>query len=154
MKIVFANKKMEADKTLYALQKWHKSLFRRYTYMVVELERGDVEKVSRFVERAERLIGALERKLAQLQDADTQNDVEIMLDEAKLLLRHVQQDVARARPSTGAQFGKVYDDWKEKRASEKAAQQVRLERYATFARESSDRNKARLDNLSRSHRRE
>lgn len=135
---MFSNGKMSSDEsttpemTLHALERWSRRMFRKWGYVVLALERGDVEKVTHFMQSGKRLLEALNAKTQTVEDTDTRNDLQIMAQNLLTLLRHAKRDATAVDRETqevprvfGAYMGEQkYYEQKQREADARRRQQA------------------------------
>jgi hypothetical protein len=80
------------ETTFHGLNKWYKSMFENLGWMVLAKERGMTDKVKAYLNSIYRIHIAIHQKIKSTFDKDRIQDLEIMGDNIKVLLAHVQKD--------------------------------------------------------------
>jgi hypothetical protein len=80
-------------KTTYkGIVQWYKSVFEQLGWMILAKHHGMTDKVTTYVNSIYRIHIAIHQKIKSTFDKDRIQDLEIMGDNIKVLLAHVQKD--------------------------------------------------------------
>lgn len=80
------------ESTFKGIQKWYKNVFEQLGWMILAKDKGMTDKISVYVNSIYRIHMAIEQKIKKTSDKDRIQDLQIMLDNVKILLAHVQKD--------------------------------------------------------------
>ena len=80
------------DATTQGLHNWYKEMFEKLGWMVLAHSRGMTDKIQTYLNSLERLLMALQQKIAKMRDPDNKEDLVIMLKNVEELLSHSQKD--------------------------------------------------------------
>lgn len=80
------------ESTFKGIQAWYKSVFEQLGWMILAKDKGMTDKISVYVNSIYRIHMAIEQKIKKTSDKDRIQDLQIMLDNVKILLAHVQKD--------------------------------------------------------------
>lgn len=80
------------EATFKGLQQWYKSVFEQLGWMILAKDKGMTDKISVYINSIYRIHMAIEQKIKKTNDLDKKEDLQIMLDNVKILLVHVQKD--------------------------------------------------------------
>jgi len=81
------------EATFQGLQEWYKMKFEKLGWMVLAKEKGMYEKVNEYKNSLKRLQKSIEHKLKyHTKDSDRKNDLEIMLYNVEILIKHSEKD--------------------------------------------------------------
>jgi hypothetical protein len=80
------------DATYHGLHKWYTSLFEKAGWMILAGSHGYAETIHNYKSSLDCLIGHLEKKHSGMRDKDKKEDLYIMLQNAKILLAHINKD--------------------------------------------------------------
>jgi predicted ATP-binding protein involved in virulence len=78
--------------TYKGIVQWYKSVFEQLGWMILAKEQGMTDKVTTYVNSIYRIHIAIHQKIKSTVDKDRIQDLEIMGDNIKVLLAHVQKD--------------------------------------------------------------
>jgi hypothetical protein len=81
-----------SEHTLCGLHHWHEAMFEKLGWMLLAKRNGWTDKVMTYKNSIQRLEYAIEHRWKQVKDADTKQDLYIMLDNVKCLKEHVAKD--------------------------------------------------------------
>jgi len=80
------------ESTFKGIQTWYKSVFEQLGWMILAKDKGMTDKISVYVNSIYRIHMAIEQKIKKTTNKDRIEDLQIMLDNVKILLAHVQKD--------------------------------------------------------------
>jgi len=89
------NRKMPGkvgDVTLKGINRWFKSVFEQFGYMVLAKSNGMSDKINVYINSVHRLKQAIEDKKTKVYDADKVEDLRIMSTHLDILLKHIRKD--------------------------------------------------------------
>lgn len=78
--------------TMGGIQHWYVEMFEKLGWMVLENSKGMTDKITTYKNSLYRLKMALEQKIESVNNIDSKNDAIIMLENVRLLIRHVEKD--------------------------------------------------------------
>lgn len=80
------------DATFCGLNKWHESAFMKLGWMLLAYDMKDMSRVKEYIHMLHKLYAAIELKHKSIHNIDTKHDLEIMLENVKILINHVLND--------------------------------------------------------------
>lgn len=90
-KIKFAH---TADYTYPGLVQWYHSVFQNLGWMLLAKDHGFNDKIVAYKKSIQRLKEGLEKKLKDVENNDKGQDLEIMLRNVMILMKHAHKDFA------------------------------------------------------------
>jgi hypothetical protein len=84
--------KCEHPATMHGLNKWYEKMFEELGWMVLANKKGMDDKVKVYKHSLERLKTHLECKIHSVHDHDREVDLNILLENVKILIAHVHKD--------------------------------------------------------------
>jgi len=86
--------KCENPATIHGFQKWYTAMFEKLGWMVLAKSKGDMnDRIISYKRSLQRLENKLECKINAVKDNDRKMDLEIMLQNTKVLLAHAYKDL-------------------------------------------------------------
>jgi hypothetical protein len=82
-----------SDATFRGLNKWYQSMFETLGWMVLSKEKGMSYKLPTYKTSLQKLKCALQKKIDYINDRDKKKDLEIMLENVEILIRHAAKDL-------------------------------------------------------------
>jgi hypothetical protein len=80
------------NKSTYGLHQWFKSEFEKLGWMVLANELNMHEKIHDYMHSVQRLHDHLECKVHETKDPDRRDNLIIMMNQVKILLKHCKRD--------------------------------------------------------------
>ena len=78
--------------TFHGLHQWHHAMFEKLGWMVLAKQRGMDDKIASYKNGVSRLIEAIDCKMKKVTESDRKDDLSILLNNAKILMTHVEKD--------------------------------------------------------------
>ena len=93
--------------TFHGLHEWHKHMFEKLGWMILSKEKNDLnpEKISAYIKGIELLKCSLEKKINIVKEEDRKVDLEILLDNVKILQKAASKILVK--PTTNITGGNV-----------------------------------------------
>jgi hypothetical protein len=82
------------DASMHSLNKWYDDKFEHLGWTVLAQGKGMTDKVQAYMNSLYRLKMALEQKTHKVYEVDRKNDLAVMLENVKILLRHCENNFA------------------------------------------------------------
>ena len=80
--------------TTHGLHEWHKHVFEHLGWMVLLKAKGEAPyKVSAYKQSLHLLEEKLECKIATIHDSDKKEDLEVLLENVNILIKHANKDL-------------------------------------------------------------
>jgi hypothetical protein len=79
--------------TMHGLNKWFEKMFEELGWMILAKNHGYTDKVNTYKNSLKRLHEHLECKVHSVHEVDRKNDLEIMLQNVDILIRHANKDL-------------------------------------------------------------
>jgi hypothetical protein len=79
------------DATFHGLNCWYKYLFEKLGWMLLAKSYGHQIQIDAYKNSVNELISHLQSKKKSLKDADRKKDIQILLDNSKILKSHVDR---------------------------------------------------------------
>ena len=83
-----------ADYTYPGLVQWYHAMFERLGWMILAKDHGFKDKIAAYKKSIHRLKEGLEKKIRDVENNDKRQDLEIMLRNVVLLMKHADKDFA------------------------------------------------------------
>jgi len=78
--------------TMHGLNKWYMAMFEELGWMVLANKKGMDEKIKHYKTSLHNLETHLECKIKSVRDYDKKTDLQILLENVKILIAHVDKD--------------------------------------------------------------
>jgi len=78
--------------TFKGLNKWHTAVFEKLGWMILSKEKGLSYKIAPYKMSIQKLKCCILKKHSTMNDIDKKKDLEIMLDNIEILIKHVNKD--------------------------------------------------------------
>lgn len=82
------------DYTYPGLVQWYHAMFERLGWMILAKDHGFNDKIAMYKKSVHRLKEGLEKKLRDIENNDKRQDLEIMLRNLEVLIKHANKDFA------------------------------------------------------------
>ena len=82
----------KCDHTICSLKEWYKTEFEKLGWMVLAKSKGMSEKITNYKHSLKHLEHSIEHKITHVHDADNRDDLMIMLDNVRILIKHANKD--------------------------------------------------------------
>ncbi len=80
------------DYTYPGLVQWYHSMFQNLGWMILAKDHGFNDKIAEYKKSIQRLKEGLEKKLKEVENNDKRQDLEIMLRNVGILMKHAHKD--------------------------------------------------------------
>jgi hypothetical protein len=84
--------KCKYPSTMFYLNKWYMDMFEQLGWMVLAKKKGMNDKIKEYKLSLGRLKSHLECKIDEVQEVDRKVDLNILLENVKILIAHVDKD--------------------------------------------------------------
>jgi len=81
------------ETTFHALIEWYNQKFEKLGWMLLAKKKGYMDKVHAYLNSINRLEKAIEYKMQHIHDKDKADDLEILLENIKVLKHHANKDL-------------------------------------------------------------
>jgi len=91
------NNKMNSccEMTMQGLNHWYVTEFEKLGWMILSQDKGLDDKISNYKMSIKLLKQSLEKKIKDIKDPDNKHDLELMLHNVELLIKHVNKDFSK-----------------------------------------------------------
>lgn len=80
--------------TFHGLHQWHQKMFEKLGWVILAKEYGHIEKVKCYIDSVNHLEQNIIQKISVTKDKDKIQDLEILLQNVKILQNHINKDFA------------------------------------------------------------
>ena len=80
------------EATMCGISHWYKAKFEKLGWMILAKEHGYTDKVEEYKNSLKRLEEAIKHRMKHMVDPDKKMDLQIMLKNLKILMKHVKSD--------------------------------------------------------------